>query len=61
MFSILSGNLVHFAFPGGYGGKREKVGWKGKRKGEGEVEENLREQDGQDGERTDIRARQEIF
>lgn len=42
-------------------GKREKVGWKGKRKGEGEVEENLREQDGQDGGRTDIRARQEIF
>ena len=39
---------------------REKEEWKGKRRGEGEREENLREQDSQDGGRTEMRARKGI-
>ena len=41
-------------------GVKEKGGWKGKKKGEVEVEENLRERDNQEGGRTEMRARKEI-
>ena len=42
-------------------GVKEMEGWKGKRREEGEGEENLWEQDSRDGERTEIRASKEIF
>ena len=38
-----------------------KRGWKGKRRGEVEGEENLREHGSQDGGRTETRAKKEIF
>ena len=39
----------------------EKEGYKDKSRGEGRGEENLREWDSQDGGRTEMRARKEIF